>query len=53
METIRTEIRQRALWDALNGVPVVASTLGDHAGTLGAAALFLDQLNVTSLIAAP
>jgi len=53
METIRTEIRQRALWDALDGVPIVASTLGDHAGTLGAAALFLDQLDIASLIAAP
>jgi glucokinase len=53
IDSVRAEVRQRALWDALNGVPIVASTLGDHAGTLGAAALFLDQLDVSSLLAVP
>jgi len=50
-EAIRSEVRQRALWDALNGVPIVPSTLGDNAGSVGAAALFLDQLDPASLIA--
>jgi N-acetylglucosamine repressor len=49
-DAIRNEVRQRALWDALNGVPIVPSTLGDDAGTLGAAALFLDQLDATTLL---
>lgn len=49
-ETVRTEVRQRALWDALNGVPIIPSTLGDVAGTVGAAALFLDQLDVATLL---
>ncbi|MDQ3655481.1 MAG: ROK family transcriptional regulator [Chloroflexota bacterium] len=48
---IRAEVRQRALWDALNGVPIVPSALGDDAGTVGAAALFLDQVNVGALLA--
>ena len=47
---LRAEIRKRALWDALNGVPIVPSTLGDSAGTVGAAALFLDQLDISSLL---
>jgi predicted NBD/HSP70 family sugar kinase len=49
-EAVRTEVRQRALWDALDGVPIVPSTLGDNAGTVGAAALFLDQLDVNTLL---
>ncbi len=49
---IRAEVRQRALWDALNGVPIVPSALGDDAGTVGAAALFLDQVNVGALLTA-
>jgi predicted NBD/HSP70 family sugar kinase len=47
---IRAEVRQRALWDALDGVPIVPSTLGDDAGTVGAAALFLDQIEITELL---
>ena len=50
-EVIRAEVRQRALWDALNGVPIVPANLGDDAGTLGAAALFLNQLDVADLLA--
>lgn len=49
-DAIRGEVRQRALWDALNGVPIVPSTLGDDAGTVGAAALFLDQIDATTLL---
>jgi len=49
-EAIRAEVRQRALWDALSGVSIVPSTLGDDAGTVGAAALFLDQLNIEALL---
>ncbi len=51
MEPLRAEVRQRALWDALDGVPIVASTLGEQAGTVGAAAMFLDQLDIACLIA--
>ncbi len=49
-EAVRTEVRKRALWDVLDGVPIVPSTLGDAAGTVGAAALFLDQLDVATLL---
>jgi predicted NBD/HSP70 family sugar kinase len=49
-DAIRTEVRQRALWDALDGVPIVPSTLGDDAGTVGAAALFLDQLDIAEML---
>ena len=52
-EVVRAEVRQRALWDALNGVPIVPANLGDDAGTLGAAALFLNQLDVADLLAVP
>lgn len=49
-DAIRAEVRQRALWDALDGVPIVPSTLGDDAGTVGAAALFLDQLDIAEML---
>lgn len=49
-DAVRTEVRQRALWDALDGVSIVPSVLGDDAGTIGAAALFLSQLDVASLL---
>jgi glucokinase len=49
-EAIRVEVRKRALWDALSGVSIVPSTLGDDAGTVGAAALFLNQLSLESLL---
>lgn len=50
LDRIRDEVRQRALWDALHGVPIVASTLNDDAGTIGAAALFLKTLDVATLV---
>lgn len=53
LERIRDEVRQRALWDALHGVAIVPSTLGDAAGPLGAAALYLTTLDVTALFAMP
>lgn len=40
LEPLRREVRRRALWDALDGLTIVRSTLGDDAGTIGAAALF-------------
>jgi predicted NBD/HSP70 family sugar kinase len=51
MAAIRAEVKQRALWEVLEGVSITASVLGDDAGTLGAAALFLDQLDVAELMA--
>lgn len=52
IEAIEAEVRQRALWDALHAVTIVPSNLGDNAGIAGGAALFLDQLTVTDMIAA-
>lgn len=51
LDRVRAEVRQRALWDALRGVAIVASTLNDDAGTIGAAALFLKTLDVATLVA--
>ena len=48
---IRAQARQRALWETLAGVPIVASHLGADAGPLGAAALYLDRLEMASLLA--
>jgi len=50
IEQVRTEVRQRALWDALHGVAIVPSALGDNAGTVGAAALYLDHMDVSALL---
>jgi glucokinase len=50
LESVREEVRQRALWDALHGVTIVPSTLGDSAGTIGGAALFLDSLDVGTVL---
>jgi glucokinase len=50
LESVRGEVRQRALWDALHGVTIVPSTLGDSAGTIGGAALFLDSLDVGTVL---
>jgi glucokinase len=51
LDSVRAEVRQRALWDALHGVTIVPSTLGDSAGTIGGAALFLDSLDVARVLA--
>jgi predicted NBD/HSP70 family sugar kinase len=51
LESVRSEVRQRALWDAMHGVEIVLSTLGDNAGTIGGAALFLDTLDVETVLA--
>lgn len=53
LDRVRDEVRQRALWDALRGVAIVASTLGDAAGTVGAAALYLKALDATALLNPP
>jgi glucokinase len=50
VDSVRSEVRQRALWDALHGVTIVPSTLGDSAGTIGGAALFLDSLDVATVL---
>lgn len=51
MDPVRDEIRQRALWDSMRDVAILASTLGENAGTIGAAALFLDALDVSRVLA--
>ncbi|MEJ7837686.1 MAG: ROK family transcriptional regulator [Thermomicrobiales bacterium] len=51
MEAIQQEVRRRALWDALHTVSIVPSTLGDNAGIVGGAALFLDRMTVAEMIA--
>jgi len=50
IDQVRTEVHQRALWDALHGVMIVPSALGDNAGTVGAAALYLDHMDVSALL---
>ncbi len=50
IEQVYSEVRQRALWDALHGVTIVSSALGDNAGTVGAAALYLDHMNISALL---
>lgn len=51
IDALREEIRRRALWDSLQGVSIEASTLGDDAGPIGAAALFLDLASPGDLMA--
>ncbi|MGB3328129.1 MAG: ROK family protein, partial [Thermomicrobiales bacterium] len=48
---LREEIWRRALWDSLRGVSVETSILGDDAGPIGAAALFLDLAHPGDLLA--
>lgn len=50
MDALREEIRRRALWDSLQGVSIEASSLGDDAGPIGAAALYLDLANPADLM---
>lgn len=50
IDTVRAEVRQRALWDALHGVRLVLSNLGDSAGAIGAAALLLDPRRLDALL---
>lgn len=50
MTAIRTEVKQRALWETLQDVRISSSTLGDRAGTLGAAALFLDWFDFEAML---
>lgn len=51
MDPVREEIRQRALWDSMQDVAILSSTLSENAGTIGAAALFLDALDVARVLA--
>lgn len=50
LESVNREVRQRALWDAIHDVEIVLSSLGDSAGTIGGAALFLDTLDVSTVL---
>lgn len=43
LDAIRREVRRRALWDALAGLTIVSSALGEEAGPIGGAALFLER----------
>lgn len=49
LEPLRGEVRRRALWDALAGLSIVPSALGDDAGTSGAAALFLHSHEASAI----
>jgi predicted NBD/HSP70 family sugar kinase len=49
--SVRTEVRQRALWDAIRDVEITLSELGDSAGTIGGAAVFLDTVDVGTVLA--
>ncbi len=50
LQSVTSEVRQRALWDAIHDVEIVLSGLGDNAGTIGGAALFLDTLDVNAVL---
>lgn len=49
--SVRNEVRQRALWDAIHDVEITLSELGDSAGTIGGAAVFLDTVDVGTVLA--
>jgi glucokinase-like ROK family protein len=53
VEPIRREVRRRALWDSLVELAIVPSSLGDEAGAIGAAALFLESLGSMATVTAP
>ena len=52
IDALREEIRRRALWDSLQDVSIEGSVLGDDAGPIGAAALFLDLAHPRDLMTA-
>lgn len=43
-DVIRTEVRRRAIWTTMAGLAIAPSTLGEEAGSIGAAALRLETL---------
>lgn len=47
LAAVRQEVRRRALWDSLANVDIVLSTLVEEEGAVGAAALFLEQVDWT------
>jgi glucokinase-like ROK family protein len=51
LQSVRNEVRQRALWDAIHDVEIALSRLGDSAGTIGGAAVFLDTVDVGTVLA--
>jgi glucokinase-like ROK family protein len=51
LSAVQDEVRNRALWDAMHDIEIVLSGLGDDAGTIGGAALFLDSLDVKDVLA--
>jgi predicted NBD/HSP70 family sugar kinase/predicted transcriptional regulator len=51
MASITEEIRRRALWDALHSVTIVPSQSHVHAGISGAAAMFLNGMTASDLLA--
>lgn len=52
LEPLRREVRRRALWESVAGLSIEASTLGDEAGPVGAAALFLESLDLYATVVA-
>lgn len=51
LTAVKEEVRNRALWDAMHDIEIVLSSLGDNAGTIGGAALFLHTLDVKDVFA--
>jgi glucokinase len=47
---LRAEIHRRALWDARKRLIIAPSSLGDDAGPIGAAALFLSRVDTAHMI---
>lgn len=50
MDRVRQEVQRRALWEVLQGVSITRSALGETAGTIGGAALFIDSLDIEQII---
>lgn len=51
LSSVRNEVRQRALWDAIHDVQITLSGLGNSAGTIGGAAVFLDTVDAGMVLA--
>lgn len=50
MDRLRQEVNRRALWEVMQGVQITKSELGEHGGTIGGAALFIDSLTIERIL---
>ena len=50
MDQLRYEVNRRALREVVAGVEITRSELGENGGTIGAAALFIDSLDIQRIL---